>query len=280
MASVKISQLPAGGSINSNDEFPISRGGLETYKLLASQIVTAGGNVGSAAGVYQTSDTTTGSTTLRFRSLSGAGEGIQVVQAANTVNISISGQNPSKNVFTGTGSQVNFALTNASSRNVNNYRVDIDGVLQEPGQTADYYLSGSNLIFTSPPPSASKVVVLSNNLLPLVEAVPAANSIIPNQFASSVGANEWRIVATNFTINAGDRIAANTISAPVTGTLPAFPTVGTMVTLGDAGNNWATNNLTINGNGQSILGDSLLICNISSKFVVLFYNGTTWNVFT
>lgn len=182
MASVKISQLPVGGSINTNDEFPVSRGGLETYRILANQLVTAGGNVGSAAGVYQTSDTTTGSTTLRFRSLSGVGEGIQVVQDTNTVNISISGQNPSKNVFTGTGSQVNFALTNASSRNVNNYRVDIDGVLQEPGQTADYYLDSSNLVFTTPPPSGSKVVVVSNNLLPLVEAVPANNSITNAMF--------------------------------------------------------------------------------------------------
>lgn len=280
MASVKISQLPVGGSINSNDEFPVSRGGLETYRILANQIVTAGGNVGGAAEVYQTSDTTTGSTTLRFRSLSGIGEGIQITQAANTVNISISGQNPFKNVFTGTGSQTAFTLSNAVSRNVINYRVDIDGVLQEPGQTADYYLSGSNLVFTTPPPSASKIVVVTNSLLPLAESVPAPNSIVPAQLASSVGANAWRLVTTNFTISAGDRIAANTISAPVTGTLPASPTAGTMITLGDAGNNWATNNLTINGNGQSILGDSLLICNISSKFVVLFYNGTSWNVFT
>ncbi len=279
MASIKISQLPVGGSINLNDEFPVSRGGLETYRILANRIVTAGGNVGSGAGIYQASDTTSGSTTLRFRSLSGVGEGIQVSQAANTVNISISGQNPSKNVFTGTGSRVSFALTNASSRNVNNYRVDIDGVLQEPGQTSDYYLSGSNLIFTSAPPLSSKVVVLSNNLLPLVEAVPAVNSIIPSQFASSVGANEWRLETSNFNINPGDRIAANTTSAPITGTLPTAPTLGTMVTLGDAGNNWATNNLTIDGNGQTIIGDPRLVCNVSNKLVVLFYNGTFWSVF-
>lgn len=280
MASVKISQLPAGGSINSNDEFPISRGGLETYKLLANQIVTAGGNVGGAAGVYQTSDTTAGSTTLRFRSLSAVGEGLQITQTANTVNISISGQNPFKNVFTGTGTLTSFSLSNAVSRNVINYRVDIDGVLQEPGQTADYYLSGSNLVFTTPPPSASKIVVVTNSLLPLAESVPAPNSIIPSYFASSVGANDWRIETTNFTISAGDRIAVNTTSAPVTGTLPSAPAVGSMITLGDAGNFWATNNLTINGNGQTILGDSLLICDTSSKLVVLFYNGTSWSVFT
>ena len=181
MASIKISQLPVGGSIKFDDELPVSRGGFETYRILANQIVTTGGNIGGAAEVYKNS-TATDSTTLNFRSLSGVGEGIQVIQTANTINISISGQNPSKNVFTGTGSQVNFALTNASSRNVNNYRVDIDGVLQEPGQTADYYLDSSNLVFTTPPPSGSKVVVVSNNLLPLVEAVPANNSITNAMF--------------------------------------------------------------------------------------------------
>jgi microcystin-dependent protein len=182
MASIKISQLPVGGPIVSTDELPVSRGGLETYRILASQIVTTGGNVGGAAGVYRGSDTTIGSTTLRFRSLSGVGEGIQVIPADNTINISISGQNPSKDVFTGTGSQTIFALSNSSSRNANNYRVDIDGVLQEPGQTADYFLSGSNLTFTSAPPLSSKIVVVSNNLLPLVEAVPPDNSIINAMF--------------------------------------------------------------------------------------------------
>lgn len=182
MASIKISQLPVGGSIVSTDELPVSRGGLETYRILANQIVTTGGNVGGAAGVYRGSDTTIGSTTLRFRSLSAVGEGIQVIQTANTINISISGQNPSKDVFTGTGSQTIFALSNSSSRNANNYRVDIDGVLQEPGQTADYFLSGSNLTFTSAPPLSSKIVVVSNNLLPLIEAVPADNSITNAMF--------------------------------------------------------------------------------------------------
>ena len=233
MASVKISQLPVGGSISTNDEFPVSRGGLETYRILANQIVTAGGNVGSAAEVYQTSDTTIGSTTLRFRSLSGVGEGIQVVQDTNTVNISISGQNPSKNVFTGTGSQVNFALTNASSRNVNNYRVDIDGVLQEPGQTADYYLDSSNLVFTTPPPSGSKVVVVSNNLLPLVEAVPANNSITnamftdgcintPELSSGAVTTDKIALSAVTTQKIANSAITAEKMSGGQTGNAPVY----------------------------------------------------------
>lgn len=281
MASVKISQLLPGGNINSADEIPVSRGGLETYKILANQIVTAGGNVGNgSANIFKTSDTTIGSTTLRFRSLSAVGEGIRITQSADTVNISISGQNPSKNVFTGNGTQTAFTLTDTSSRNANNYRVDIDGVLQEPGLTADYYLNGADLVFTSAPPLSSKIVVVSNNLLPLVEAVPAANSITPSQFASSVGANLWRIETTNFNISAGDRIAVDTTSGQLTGNLPVTPTLGTMVTLGDSGNFWETNNLIIYGNGQNILSEQYFVCDVSSKLVMLFYNGSSWSLFT
>jgi hypothetical protein len=207
MASIKISQLPVGHSIVSTDEFPVSRGGLETYRIRANQIVTTGGNVGGAAEVYKNSDTTIGSTTLNFRSLSGVGEGIQVIQTANTINISISGQNPIKTVFTGTGSQVDFplSLTNTSSRNVNNYRVDIDGVLQEPGQTADYFLNGSNLTFTSAPPLSSKIVVVSNNLLPLVEPgnITATGTSFPrsleDRFSDSINVKDFGAVGDGVT---------------------------------------------------------------------------------
>jgi hypothetical protein len=227
MASIKISQLPVGGPIVSTDEIPVSRGGLETYRILANQIVTTGGNAGGAAEVYKNSDTTIGSTTLNFRSLSGVGEGIQVIQTANTINISISGQNPIKTVFTGTGSQVDFpfSLTNTSSRNINNYRVDIDGVLQEPGQTADYYLNGSNLTFTTAPPLSSKIVVVSNNLLPLAETVPPDNSIINAMFTDGcINTPELSSGAVTTDKIALSAITAEKMSGGQTGNAPIFGT--------------------------------------------------------
>ena len=226
MASIKISQLPAGDSINSIDEFPVSRGGLETYRIRANQIVTTGSNVGGAAGVYKDS-TAINSTTLNFRSLSGVGEGLQVIQTTNTINISISGRNPIKTVFTGTGSQVSFPfpLTNTSSRNINNYRVDIDGVLQEPGQTADYYLNGSNLTFTTAPPLGSKIVVVSNNLLPLAESVPAANSIINTMLTDGcINTPELSSGAVTTDKIALSAITAEKMSGGQTGNAPIFGT--------------------------------------------------------
>ena len=178
----KISQLAPGGSIEQQDYLPVARGSDETYKIAAKQFVVNAITQGSGIPIVIGKEDGAGQTLL-FRSLSGV-DGISIVNVGNTTVVSGSGQNPIKTVFTGTGSQVNFpfTLTNTSSRNVNNYRVDIDGVLQEPGQTADYYLSGSNLTFTSAPPLSSKIVVVSNNLLPLAESVPANNSIINAMF--------------------------------------------------------------------------------------------------
>lgn len=173
---IKISQLIDGGNTTSSDLLPIARG-TETLKILANQFVVDGQNVATGAQLLIGKQTDAGGI-LQFRTLSGM-DGISIVNVGNTTVVSGSGQNSTKTVFTGTGSQVNFPfpLTNTSSRNVNNYRVDIDGVLQEPGQTADYFLNGSNLTFTSAPPLSSKIVVISNNLLPLAESVPASNSI-------------------------------------------------------------------------------------------------------
>ena len=174
---IKISQLVDAGSITQQDYLPVARGSDETYKIPAKQFVVNAITQGSGIPIVISKQDGAGQTLL-FRSLSGV-DGISIVNIGNTTVVSGSGQNPIKTVFTGTGSQVNFpfTLTNTSSRNVNNYRVDIDGVLQEPGQTADYFLSGSNLTFTSAPPLSSKIVVISNNLLPLAESVPPDNSV-------------------------------------------------------------------------------------------------------
>lgn len=174
---IKISQLEIGGSIAQEDYLPVARGSDETYRIAAKQFVVNASTQGSGIPIVVGKEDGAGQTLL-FRSLSGV-DGISIVNRGNTTVVSGSGQNPIKTVFTGTGSQVNFpfTLTNTSSRNVNNYRVDIDGVLQEPGQTADYYLNGPNLTFTSAPPLSSKIVVVSNNLLPLAESVPPDNSV-------------------------------------------------------------------------------------------------------
>jgi len=289
--SVKISELLEALNVGINDYIPIARLGQETFKTPASQFITQGANIGSGPGQFFISKTPTTPTTLQFRTLSASGENLTITTVGNTVVVSSSAQNPIKTTFTGNGSLTSWPLVGFNSVNAANYRVDFDGVLQEP--FVDYTISSGSIRFITPPPASTKVVVVSNNMVTLAEAVPAPNTItnpmltnncvalanLSGDITTNFGTNAWRIVSTNFTINAGDRIAVNTSGGTVTGTLPATPLSGTMVTLGDLNSTWNINNLTINGNGNTILGDSTLVCNVPTKLLTLFYTGTNWSVF-
>lgn len=108
----------------------------------------------------------------------------------------------------------------------------------------------------------------------------AVQSVTPDGLSASVGANAWLVITTTYTALAGDRISANTTGGAFTITLPTSPASGTIVTIGDGGNNWGTNNLTVSPGGANTINGVVdnLICNISSYGVVLFYNGTTWSI--
>lgn len=180
--SVKISQLNDGGSVNAADYLPVARGGADTFKIPASQFVIGGQNVGvGSATIFKTSSDGSGRT-LQFRSLSGT-DGINVVNAGDTLVVSASGQNPVKTSITGNGVTITFAINGAGSINPNNYRVDIDGVLQEP--INDYNIVGSNIVFNPAPPNGSKVTVVSNNLVRAFDVVPSDGSVTTNKIALS-----------------------------------------------------------------------------------------------
>jgi hypothetical protein len=67
-----------------------------------------------------------------------------------------------KTVITGDGITTLFAIQGAASPYAANYRVDIDGVLQEPD--ADYTIdSNGNISFTSVPPNGAKIVVIADS---------------------------------------------------------------------------------------------------------------------
>lgn len=295
--SVKISNLTETTNVGNNDFLPVARLGQETFKTPARQFATNASNLGSGPGEFFISKTPTTPTTLQFRTLSAIGENLSIATIGNTVVVSSSAQNPVKTSFTGNGTTRIWPLIGFNSINAANYRVDFDGVLQEP--FTDYSISLGNIEFVTAPPLSAKVVIVSNNMVKVNEVQPSPNtitnsmltdnsvstselsagSVTPDKLAGLVGANTWRLVTSNFSINPGDRIGVNTTSASITGTLPSLPLSGTIITLGDTSGTWGTNNLTINGNGQTILGDSTLICNISNKYVVLFYTGTNWSVF-
>lgn len=75
---------------------------------------------------------------------------------------------------------------------------------------------------------------------------------------NSSGSLSWQSVqTTGFTAAAGRAYPCNTTSAAFTVTLPASPTAGNVITLVDYAGTWATNNLTINPNGNKLEGITL-----------------------
>jgi hypothetical protein len=284
MAGIRISQLENGSSIDSTDYFPVARSGGggsgTTYKLAASQLVTQATNIGSGAQLYAGSSTAN-STTLNFRTLSGTDESLTISTIGNTLVINTSAQSPLKYKYSGDGTTKNFAIGGNLSKNINNYRVDIDGVLQEPG--SDYSLAGSNITFSDAPPSASKVVIVTNNLIKVVDAIPSSNTLTYDMFTGSalaqigtlVGASSWRFVTTNFSLTASERVGT-IAAAALTGTLPLNPSAGSMVTIADTAYNWGTYNITISA-AQTIEGVAdVLLCDVSGKIITFLYNGATW----
>jgi len=86
--------------------------------------------------------------------------------------------------------------------------------------------------------------------------------------------------ASNYTAVNGDQLLINTsgsgISAPVTITLPASPSIGDEIHFIDSGNNLASNNLTIGRNSSNILGSAsdLTVSTNSVAFTLVYVNAT------
>ena len=100
------------------------------------------------------------------------------------------------------------------------------------------------------------------------------------QSTAYTGETSFSIQNSNFSANAGGRYGVNTTSGAVTATLPASPATGVAIFFADAGGAYATNNLIINPNGQTIMGASgNMNVSTANQSFGLFYNGTTWRTY-
>lgn len=171
MAGIKISQLLEVEEVEPGDYLAIARGGLETYKTPATQFVKSGTNVGAGTGSFYAGVSEDEPPSLLIRTLSASGEGMSVSNNGNTVVISSVSQNPVVTRLTGNGTTKIFTVNGATSKLSTNYRVDIDGVLQEP--ESDYRIIPTTLqveFLKAAPPVNAKIVVVTNNLVTVLEA--------------------------------------------------------------------------------------------------------------
>ncbi len=85
---------------------------------------------------------------------------------------------------------------------------------------------------------------------------------------------DWTVKTTTYTAVDRDGIMADTSSASWTLTLPSTPGDNDVVAIADATDSFADNNLTIDGNGSNIHGDSTLVVDIKNASFFLRYNST------
>ena len=102
-----------------------------------------------------------------------------------------------------------------------------------------------------------------------------------NIYATNIVAEApFSIQSSNFSANAGGRYGVDTSAGAVTSTLPASPSTGGAIFFADAGGAFASNNLTINPNGQTIMGSAgNMTVSTNNQSFGLFFNGTTWRTY-
>lgn len=111
------------------------------------------------------------------------------------------------------------------------------------------------------------------------------NTLTNGYFAGIVtgpSAGRWVTKVANYTAMAGDALLADTTWSVFTITLPLSPQPSDQIDIADPQGTWATNNLTINRNGNNIDGNAgNLICDVNGAEISLVFVGGTqgWAVY-
>lgn len=81
---------------------------------------------------------------------------------------------------------------------------------------------------------------------------------------------------SDFTASVAKKYPTDTSSNTITCKLPGSPQQNDTVGLSDETGNWASKNLTIDGNGNNVNGASTYTCDLNGWSVTARYNGTQW----
>lgn len=113
-----------------------------------------------------------------------------------------------------------------------------------------------------------------------VLVLPAGGDIQDASAVSVLGKEpKFTLQYQNFNAVSGTRYCIDAVGSAVTAMLPTTPIIGDAIFFVDAYGSFATNNLTIDGNGKTIVGFPTFILSTDNQNVGVFYNGTEWRTY-
>jgi hypothetical protein len=110
--------------------------------------------------------------------------------------------------------------------------------------------------------------------------LPSGGDIQDSSAVSVLGKEpKFTLNYQNFNAVVGTRYCIDSLGQAVTAMLPASPTTGDAIFFVDAFGTFATHNLTINGNGKTIMGSATLVLSTDNQNIGVFYNGSEWRTY-
>lgn len=196
--------------------------------------------------------------------------------AANTGSFITTGQTGQ---FVGTGSTGNFVVSSATGAFLTTGAADGRYYSLSNGESiSGFATTGFNDAVTgmSITGDTTKFITLFQRDGTTITGSFTDNAGTGGSSPASLSGNNYNVYATgSYTASFGEKILANTSSTGFTITMPSSPVTGGTVFFADFAGTWATNNLTISGNGSRIFSDTgNLICNSSGASFFLVYINT------
>ena len=108
----------------------------------------------------------------------------------------------------------------------------------------------------------------------------ASAAALQAEIQSRKNSGSWQRVSDDTTLVAGSKYAPNTLVKPIKLILPENPVEGSSVSICDDGKSFSTNNVTIDGNGNTIegLSENMVVSETGALFTMC-YLGNTWRVY-
>lgn len=176
--------------------------------------------------------------------------------------------------------------------------LDKDTVVVQDGVTAGGKPLATEALVTNSLATKADTTYVDAQIAALVDSAPGAldtlnelaaalnddanfATTITNSLATKADAVSWGEVSSNATVTANSKNLVDTSAGALTITLPASPALGTEIMFIDAAGQAATNNITVNGNGEKIQGlaEDLIINVNRAAFQVVYHNTANGWVF-